>query len=185
MVLQRWRDGKALDNEEEVTRALLYLGFLPNALQRKSTRGGSAGRAQVAFRYNCVTSGDWGGLVEQFERDLAARQERRGARSRKEQEDITRVCRAAMGDISTGKLGQGIKKVISPGLADIKDPRVWEELQRKFLTNRQPLLASVSKVSPIDSFYNLKESLLSLEQGKSPGSGGCRPEYLLALGERL
>ena len=40
-------------------------------------------------------------------------------------------------------------------------------------------------MSPIDSFQDLKESLLSLEPGKSPGSGGMRPEYLVALGERL
>ena len=44
---------------------------------------------------------------------------------------------------------------------------------------------SVEKVAPIDSFQGLKESLLSLEAGTSPGSGGMRPEYLVVLGERL
>ena len=41
------------------------------------------------------------------------------------------------------------------------------------------------KLAPMDSFSQLREDLLSLEPGTSPGSGGCRPEYLVALGERM
>ena len=40
-------------------------------------------------------------------------------------------------------------------------------------------------MKPIESFRGLKESLLSLEPGKSAGSGGMKPEFLAALGEQL
>jgi len=55
-VLQKWEDATT---EEERTTALLWLGFLPQALQRKPTRGGKQGRAQVAYRYS-LRAGDWG-----------------------------------------------------------------------------------------------------------------------------
>ena len=36
---------------------------LPQALMRKSTRGGAAGRGQIAKRFNDLFSQDWGKLV--------------------------------------------------------------------------------------------------------------------------
>ena len=36
---------------------------LPQALMRKSTRGGVAGRGQIAKRFNDLFSQDWGKLV--------------------------------------------------------------------------------------------------------------------------
>ena len=41
------------------------------------------------------------------------------------------------------------------------------------------------KVAPLESFRGLRETLLALEPGTSPGSGGMRPEFLVALGERM
>ena len=41
------------------------------------------------------------------------------------------------------------------------------------------------KIKPIDSFKDLRTSLLSLNPGTAPGSGGLRNEYLTALGERM
>ena len=37
--------------------------FLPQALMRKSTRGGVAGRGQIVKRFNDLFSQDWGKLV--------------------------------------------------------------------------------------------------------------------------
>ena len=66
-VLQKWR---AALTKEEVDTALLWMGFLPQALLRKASRGGKVGRAQVAHRFNCIIIGDWGGLVEAWECDV-------------------------------------------------------------------------------------------------------------------
>ena len=164
----------------------MWLGFLPQALQRKSCgRNGKVGRAQVAWRYNCVTSGDWGSLVEAWERDLKKEREDRKTRTRPGEKDMTRLRRDVMGMFTKGKVGQGMRRVVSHGVADSQDEAVKAELQEKFLPRRHPMPISVKEVEPIESFRGLRESLLSLEPGKSPGCGGMRPEYLIALGDRL
>ena len=161
----RWKEAST---EEETTRALLWLGFLPQALQRKPTRGGKVGRAQVAHRYNCLIDQDWGALVELWERDTRKRSDSRGERRLVDEEEaLTKLRREVMGLISAGQVGRGMRLITSHGLADPQNPE------------------SVIKVKPIDKFRGLKESLLSLQPGTSPGSGGMRPEYLIALGERM
>ena len=71
----------------------------------------------------------------------------------------------------------------------IWDPQntLLAQLKEKFPARQDVLPASVPTHSPIDSFVGLRESLLSLDanRGSSPGSGGMRPEYLVALGDRL
>ena len=74
-VLSRWRG--ATFSQHETDTALLWLGFLPQALLRKPSRGGKVGRAQVAHRFNCITNNDWGGLVEAWEGDVKKMQEKR------------------------------------------------------------------------------------------------------------
>ena len=46
-------------------------------------------------------------------------------------------------------------------------------------------LHTLSTNNGIVRFPRLKETLLSLEPGTAPGSGGLRPEFLIALGERM
>ena len=84
-----------------------------------------------------------------------------------------------------GKVGKAMRRVTSHGLADPQDPSVVRQLREKFPSRQQELPASVPKVAPIESFRGLRETLLALEPGTSPGSGGMRPEYLVALGERM
>ena len=52
------------ETDEDKDRALLWLSFLSQGLLRKPTRGGRAGRRQVAHRFNSLIAGDWGALVE-------------------------------------------------------------------------------------------------------------------------
>ena len=56
--------------EEQKNRALMWIMFLPQALLRKPTQGGKAGRGQVRKRFRCLQRGDWGDLVEMPQRDL-------------------------------------------------------------------------------------------------------------------
>ena len=67
-VLRRWR---AATTDEEVTLALSWLLFLPQGLLRCPSRGGRVGRKEVARRFNSITRGDWGFLVEVWEKDKA------------------------------------------------------------------------------------------------------------------
>ena len=170
-VLQRWSDATT---PEEVDRALMWLGFLPQALQRKPCgRAGKVGRAQVAWRYNCVTTGDWGGLVEAWERDLRKeRDKERRMRTRQDGEDVTKLRRDVMGMFMAGKVGQGMRRVVSHGVANSQDDTVRAELQEKFLPRRHPMPASVQKTRPIESFCGLQESLLSLEPASPRAAAG-------------
>ena len=54
-VLRRW---ERAETEEERDLALMWLGFLPQALLRRPTRGGRAGRREVAKRFLCTNQGD-------------------------------------------------------------------------------------------------------------------------------
>ena len=84
-----------------------------------------------------------------------------------------------------GQVRRSMRRGTSHGLADSHSPQVLQQMQVKFPARNDPLPATVPKLAPIDSFSQLRETLLSLEPGTSPGSGGCRPEYLVALGEKL
>ena len=83
-------------SQHETDTALLWLGFLPQALLRKPSRGGKVGRAQVAHRFNCITNDDWGGLVEAWESDVKKLQEKRRER-RREKEDDAQLLRLLQG----------------------------------------------------------------------------------------
>ena len=65
--------------------------FLPQALLRKPARGGRAGRKEVARRFNYLTRGDWGTIVEIWEKDktiqTAEKERRRRREPRVERED--------------------------------------------------------------------------------------------------
>ena len=53
----------------ETRLALCWWLFLPQALLRRPSRGGRAGRQQVAKRFGCLSRGDWGGLIGLWEQD--------------------------------------------------------------------------------------------------------------------
>ena len=65
-VLTRW---EGADSDQDKDRALMWLGFLSQALLRKPSRGGRAGRREVAKRFECVIHGDWENLVALWTKD--------------------------------------------------------------------------------------------------------------------
>ena len=67
-VLQRIEDAA---DSTEVIRALKWMCFLPQALLRKPSRGGRAGRGLVAKRFNALVVQDWGVLVTMWQEDVA------------------------------------------------------------------------------------------------------------------
>ena len=84
-----------------------------------------------------------------------------------------------------GQLAKAMGRVTSFGLGDIEDPLIKQQLRDKFPPRYHPLPESVASSYPIDSFRNLRESLLTLNHGTAPGSGGIRNEFLTVLGERM
>ena len=114
------------------------------------------------------------------------REEREGEESEKREErEVARLRREVIGLIESGQLGKAMGRVTSFGLGDIEDPLIKQQLRDKFPQRSHPLPDSVTSINPIDSFRNLRESLLTLNHGTAPGSGGIRNEFLTVLGERM
>ena len=56
-------------------------------------------------------------------------------------------------------------------------------LRSKYLARRRLLPPSVSRGQCVDNLAGLRESMLSLESGVAPGTGGMRNEFLTTLAE--
>ena len=126
-VMRRW---KAANTEEKKVLALSWFLFLSQGLLRRPTRGGRAGRKEVAARFNAVTREDWGTLVELWERDKAnvlANRERRRRRRRNEpvpgrEAEQEKRRREVVALISSGQISRAMSRVTSHGVASMNDP---------------------------------------------------------------
>ena len=100
---------------------------------------------------------------------------------------ITRVAsrREVVGLINAGKISKALQRVTSCGVASVEDPAVLAMLKSKYPARGKPLPARVTKGQCVDGLAGLRESLLKLEPGVSPGTGGMKAEYLITLAERL
>ena len=133
------------------------------------------------------------GLIDRWERDKLKRDEKFAARRSRpikqseeyEQKKLAKQRRVVIGLIEAGQLGKAMGRVTSHGLGDIREQAVKDQLSEKFPPRQRPLPDTVSNIKPIDSFRNLRSSLLSLNPGTAAGSGGLRNEYLVAMGERM
>ena len=97
-----------------------------------------------------------------------AKNQKKGDRSRSEkseEERLEKLRREANGLIRDGQVSQAMRRITSYGVADINNPAVMLELKEKFPPRRHELPATIQKVSPVDSFPELRENLLSLEPG--------------------
>ena len=188
--LRKWKDASS-DHDRDT--ALMWLSFWAQGLQRKPSRGGRQGRVELASRYNCVIEGDWAGVVERWQRDkqkreekFASKRDRQGKNSEEyEQKELAKQRRSVVGLIEAGQLGKAMGRVTSFGLGDLRKQEVKDQLMEKFPPRQRTLPDTVAKIRPIDSFRNLRGSLLALNPGTAAGAGGIRNEYLIALGERM
>ena len=180
----------AANTDLEIDQALEWFCFLPQALLRKPCRGGRAGRGQVARRFNTLSQGDWGGLVEIWERDREKlRRGREQVMERPRMSEEGRAAKLVQEVLSLiqdqGKISKGLQRVTSNGVASLANPDVLAQLQAKYPARRQPLPERVSRGQCVDSLRGLRNSLMKLEHGVSPGTGGLRAEYLTVLAELM
>jgi hypothetical protein len=76
------------ETDEEKDGALQWLSFLSQGQLRKPTRGGRAGKRQVALRFNSLIAGDWGALVELWLKDKEKTVADRTWRERQRREEM-------------------------------------------------------------------------------------------------
>ena len=169
----------------------MWLLFLPQALLRQPKRGGKSGRNITAQRFNSLVKGDWGKLVLLWERDKMAsqelnrRQRNRNGPNRNTSKSLDQKTRNAVSLIAQGKVSKAANRINSFGVANIDDNAVMNQVKLKYPNRGRPLPENVSWGRPVESLYCLRESLLQLERGKSPGAGGLRSEFLIVLGEMM
>ena len=102
-----------------------------------------------------------------------------------DEQAVVKQRKQVLGHIHAGHISKAVNLVTSHGIASIRDEGVMEQLQLKFPPRNRPLPGSVTKGAPIDSFPYLRQTLLALQRGVSPGAGGLRNEFLVALAERM
>lgn len=174
--------------EEARTRALLWFLILPQALLRQAKRGGRKGQnaASVARRFDCVREGDWGSLLDMLEADKEVARRKKEARKQRilqEEEDMERKRETVLGLFAKGQVGRGARRIKSNGVANTDCPETMNALRTKYLMRRRPLPPTVSRGQCVDNLAGLRESMLGLEPGVSPGTGGMRGEFLITLAE--
>ena len=117
--------------------------------------------------------------------------ERRGRQQGRERENIEegetaeldRKRRNALLLLSKGQISKAVRAITSNGMADMEDPAVRTQMESKYPDRVHPLPNSVTRGQCVDNLKGLKELLLILEGGVSPGTGGMRPEFLTRLAE--
>ena len=65
------------------------------------------------------------------------------------------------------------------GVANLEDPSVMDQMVQKHPERWTPAQDFIKLGTPIDNLRCLRERLLALKTGGSPGSGGLRAEYLI------
>ena len=186
-VLRRWREATT---EEDITLALSWFLFLPQALLRKPARGGRAGRKEVARRFNYLARGDWGTIIEMWEKDKSIQTAEKEKRRRREprverEEDEGKRRREVVAFIAAGQISKAMTRVTSHGLASMEDAAVLAQVAAKYPARGRPLPARVPKGQPVEHLRGLRDSLKALLPGSSPGCGGMRPEYLRVVGDDM
>ena len=175
----------------ETRLALCWWLFLPQALLRRPSRGGRAGRQQVAKRFPCLSRGDWGGLIDLWEQDrkiLAEKNETRSRRGHRQvggPEEMEKKRRDVLALISSGQISRAMQRVTSHGLASMDDPAIRQQMESKYPARGHPMPESVPKHSPVDHLRGMRDSLKALSPGSAPGCGGMRPEHLQVVGHKL
>ena len=131
-----------------------------------------------------------GALLVPWEKDkrrLLKEQDREGGREDREEEGdeakADRLKRQVMKHLGAGQVSKAVGLISSFGLAPLEDPQVWEQVQSKYPARKQVIPTNIPKQCPVDNLRGLRDTLLALRRGKSPGAGGLRPEFLKALAE--
>ena len=175
----------------ELDRGLMWLMFLPQALLRQPKRGGKSGRGLISQRFNCLaTERDWGKLVMLWEEDTRVAVEERRNRERQaggeevsEEEKEDQKRRHVLKMFGKGQVSRGVGRISSLGIADMNDEGVRAQLAAKYPARGRAMPDTVRKDSPVSNLAGLRDSLLKLEKGVSPGCGGLRPEFLKTIAE--
>jgi hypothetical protein len=131
--------------------------------------------------------GDFGTVLALLQADKAAvRQARGGGRDQGEEDETTaqaKLRKTVLSLLKRGQISRAVRRICSHGIANMQDPQVQAALQAKYTVRGRELPPSVTKGQCVDNL-DLRDSLLLLDPGVSPGFGGMRNEHLRCLAEQ-
>ena len=100
------------------------------------------------------------------------------------EEEIKRQKRkVALEHLAKGQISKAVARLTSHGVADTRDPTVMAGLRSKYVARGREMPATVTLGQPVDRVAGLKDTLLNIGTGTSPGTGGMRGEFLTCLAE--
>ena len=83
--------------------------------------------------------------------------------------------------LARGQVSRAVKLICSHSLADMYDPQIIDAMQAKYPERGRELPATVTVGQCVDNMRGMRERMMNLELGVSPGFGGKRNEHLLCL----
>ena len=104
-----------------------------------------------------------------IEKERRRRKEKKKPMKEKEEEKMARLRMEVVGLTNGGEISKALLAM----------------LESKYPSRGQPLPDKVTRGQCVDNLAGLRESLLALEPGISPGTGGMKSEYLTLLAQRL
>ena len=134
--------------EEQLDRALKWFLVYPQATLRQPKRSGQKGQGpmMVASRFQAVTNGDWGSLLEVLELDRVREKKRQEERRRKarggrgpQEEDMDRKREVVLGLASKGQVGRAARRISSNGVASLDSDATMATLRAKYFFSVETL----------------------------------------------
>ena len=178
------------ESEEDLTRGLKWFLFSAQAFFREPKRGGTKGQSNglIAARFDCLIRGNWGSLVTLWQTDKGSLTPRQGSSKKPQREDgpalsAAKLRKTVLSMLARGQIGRAVRRICSHGVASMNDPIVRSSLQAKYKPREKDLPATVTKGQCLQALGGMRESLLELTTGVSPGFGGLRNEHLRCFAE--
>jgi hypothetical protein len=134
----------------------------------------------MAKRFTSMVRGDWGTLIDLWEKDMdivADRRRRRHGRvvrGEGEKEELEKRRRQVLTLISTGQISRVMQRVTIHGLASMADPAIRQQGAAKYPPRGHPMPHRVPKFSPVENLRGLRDALKAL----TPGSSRCSISHL-------
>ena len=113
--------------------------------------------------------------MEFWKDDRAAAREsnskRRNTEINRKEDDENKKKRQVIKLLSKGEIHKAVSRITSKGVADIKNPDIRAQMERKHPPRQREIPDSIKKQTSGNDLKGLREAMLKLKRGGSPGCG--------------
>ena len=143
----------------------------------------------IASRFQAVMDQDWSRLLEMLSTDRGREERRQMTRRAKArgqgppEEDLDRKREVVLGLAARGQVGRAARRIDSNGVGSLDSQGTRATLRTKYPDRERPLPTTVTRGQCVDNLSGLRQAMLGLERGVSPGPGGLRNKQIIVLAE--